>query len=265
MKSETSNKDNSYSLQNNENYKNEINFNINDAIQNYSQLVIEYFKFIMENIKIKNINLLKFIIIRGLDTITNVFLYIIFFTKNVDLTYFHSQKSYYFYVEFVSQISDDEKMFLQLTSRDATNYVYKKTIFDINNEFKKMNENVSEEFKSKMNIIKSYINLYQTYIIKIIQTKNIDANNITHLVKLSEKLNNFTNKSKINILENIIEKLYSKIENIELFFEINHLLVKQFIKNSKGIKLNEEKINSEDFNDNLNELSRNKFIIWFLS
>jgi hypothetical protein len=265
MKSETSNKDNCYSLQNNENYKNEIYFNINDAIKNYSELIIEYFKFIMENIKIKNTSLLKFITIRGLDTITNVFLYIIFFTKNVDLTYFHSQKSYYFYVEFVSQISDDEKMFLQLTSRDATNYVYKKTIFDINNELKRINENVSEEFKSKMNIIKSYINLYQTYLVKIIQTKNIDSSNITHLVKLAEKLNNYSNKSNIYILENIIEKLYNKIENIELFFEINHLLVKQFIKNSKGIKFNEEKIYVEEFNDKLNELSPHKFVNWFLS
>ena len=265
MKSETPNKDNSYSLHNNENFKNESFFDINDAIKKYAELIIEYFKFIMENIKMKNINLLRFIIIRGLDTITNVFLYIIYFTKNVDLTYFHSQKSYYFYVEFVSQISDDEKMFLQLTSRDATTYVYKKTVFDISNELKKINEEVTEEFKLKMNIIKSYINLYQTYLVKIIQTKNIDTNNITYLVKIVEKLNNFTNKSKINILENIVEKLYNKIENIELFFEINNLLIKQFLKTSKVIKFNEEKMNLEDFNEKLNELSPNKFINWFLS
>ena len=175
MKSETPNKDSSYSLHNNENFKNESSFDINDAIKKYAELIIEYFKFIMENIKMKNINLLRFIIIRGLDTITNIFLYIIYFTKNIDLTYFHSQKSYYFYVEFVSQISDDEKMFLQLTSRDATIYVYKKTIFDINNELKKLNEEVTEEFKLKMNIIKSYINLYQTYLIKIIY-KNFKSN-----------------------------------------------------------------------------------------
>jgi hypothetical protein len=111
-------KDNNYSLQNVENYKNETLFDANEAIQKYLELIIEYFKFVMENIKNKSSNFLKFIIIRGLDTITNVFLHILYFTKNVDLTYFHSQKSYYFYVEFVSQISDDEKMFLQLTSHE---------------------------------------------------------------------------------------------------------------------------------------------------
>jgi hypothetical protein len=229
MKSVISNKDNNYSLQNSENYKKEIYFDANEAIKKYSELIIEYFKFIMENTKIKNTSLAKFIIIRGLDTITNVFLNVIYFTKNVDLTYFHSQKSYYFYVEFVGQISDDEKMFLQLTSRDATTYVYKKTVFEINNELKKINEEVSNEFKAKMDIIKSYVHLYQTYLLKIIQqSKIIELENVLHLIKLVEKLNPFVNKSKIYILENITEKLYNKIEEIPLFFEINHLLVKNF-------------------------------------
>ena len=39
-------KDNNYSLQNSENYKNDTEFNLNDAIEKYSQLIIEYFKFI---------------------------------------------------------------------------------------------------------------------------------------------------------------------------------------------------------------------------
>ena len=103
----------------------------------YGDLIIEYSHFISENIKVKNSSFSRFIIIRGLDTITNVFLHILNATKNIELTYFHCQKSFYFYVEFVGQISDEEKSFLQLTSRDATTYVYKKTVFDINSEFKK--------------------------------------------------------------------------------------------------------------------------------
>ena len=190
-------KDNNYSLQNSENYKNETEFNLNDAIEKYSQLIIEYFKFIVDHMKIKKSPLLKFIIIRGLDTITNVFSHILYFTKNTDLTYFHSQKSYYFYVEFVGQISDDEKMFLQLTSRDATTYVYKKTVFDINNELKKLNENVSSEFKVKLDILKSYTNIYQTYLLKIIHLNEIDISYINQVAKLTEKINSLTKKEDI--------------------------------------------------------------------
>jgi len=259
-----SNKDNNYSLQNNENYRKDFNCNINEIIEKYSELIIEYFKFIMENIKIKNNSLSKFIIIRGLDTITNVFLNILYCTKNVDLTYFHSQKSYYFYVEFVGQISEDEKTFLQLTSRDATIYVYKKTVFDINNELKKLNENSSDEFKEKMNIIKSYIFLFQLCMLKIIQSNNIDVSYIATLYKLCEKFINLNNKSKVFLLENIIYKLYSKINSVNKFFEINHLLTKKFLKNQDIFIDIEKKMNSEEFDTRLEE-PNDKFIHWFLS
>jgi hypothetical protein len=109
MKSSISNKDNNYSLQNQENYKKEFNCNVSEIVEKYSELITEYFKFIMENIKIKNTKFSKFIIIRGLDTITNVFLHILYFTKNIDLTYFHSQKSYYFYVEFLHSSSQKSR------------------------------------------------------------------------------------------------------------------------------------------------------------
>ena len=264
MKSEIVNKDN-YSLHNSENYKSELQFNLDEAIQKYSQLIIEYFKFIMENIKTNNSKFAKFIIIRGLDTITNVFLHLLYYTKNIDLTYFHCQKSFYFYVEFVGQISDDEKMFLQLTSRDATTYVYKKTIFDINNELKKLNEGCSEMFREKMKIIESYIIIYQTYLLKIIHSN--DKNNtskLENLLRLSGKLNGIQNKSKINKLENIIEKLYYKIDDVNLFFETNNLLIKKFIKNQETLLNAEKKINLEEANDKLKE-SPDKFINWLMS
>ena len=89
----------------------------------------------------------KFIIQRGLITITNVFNIILFYSKNLDMAYYHSQKAYYFYVEFIGQISEEHNTFLQLSSRDAILFIYKKTIFDIHNECKKRDHN--EECKEK--------------------------------------------------------------------------------------------------------------------
>ena len=124
---------NKYSLHDTENFNKELTVTPNEVMVKYSDLLSEYTKFIIENIKIKNPNYSKFIIIRGLDTITHVFTTILYYTKNLDITYYHSQKSFYFYVEFISQISEAEKLFLQLSSRDAATYVYKKTLFDLNN------------------------------------------------------------------------------------------------------------------------------------
>ena len=137
MKTSTQNKDNNFSLHNLENYKKHIHSDTSEITEKYHMLIAEYYKFITENLKIKNSSFAQFIITRGLDTITNVFTNIFYYTKNIDLTFFHCQRSFYFYVEFVGQISEDEKMFLQLSSRDATMYVYKKTIFEINDEIKK--------------------------------------------------------------------------------------------------------------------------------
>jgi len=130
----SSNMDNSYSLENVDNYHKELEQDINEVVNKYFELIKEYLNFIHDNIKIRNKQYIKFIIKRGLDTITNVFLNILYYTKNLNLTYFHCQKSFYFYVEFIGQITEDQHVYLQLSSRDAATYVYRKTIFEINSE-----------------------------------------------------------------------------------------------------------------------------------
>jgi len=264
MKSGISNKDCNYSLQNIENYKKELNCDINVVVKKYSQLILEYLSFIFENIKIKKSHFFRFIIIRGLDTITNVFNNMLYFTKNIDLTYFHCQKAFYFYVEFVGQISEEEKTFLQLTTRDATIYVYKKTFLEITNEFKNLNKVISNELREKLYLIEIYIKLYQTYLLKIIQIENINISNIDYLIKIYGKLNKLTDKSKISILDNITEKLYYKISNDVVFLEISYLLVKKFVKNPEILKNLIDKLNSDDFDNKILE-TPDKFILWFTS
>ena len=53
------------------------------------------------------------------------------------MVYFHCKKAYYYYIEFIGQISDDSHSYLQLTSKDATLFVYKKTIFEVDNMVRK--------------------------------------------------------------------------------------------------------------------------------
>ena len=264
MKSAISHKDNNYSLNNSENYRKTLDCGLGEVTKIYGDLLIEYSNFISENIKVKNSSFSRFIIIRGLDTITNVFLHILNATKNIDLTYFHCQKSFYFYVEFVGQISDEEKSFLQLTSRDATTYVYKKTVFDINTEFKKQNELDTDDFRVKMDIIKSYVNLYQTYLLKTIKSETQNMKDLDCVIKIYDKLNNLHNKSSIVILENITEKLFYKIEDLNKFYELCSLIVKKFVKNQEILKNANKKLNSDEFNDKLLE-SPDKFVSWLSS
>ena len=70
-----------------------------------------------------------------MKTIKHIFNTLILYTKNLELTTYH-KKAYLFYVEFIGQIGEDNNKGLQLNSKDATLSVYKKTIFEINNDFR---------------------------------------------------------------------------------------------------------------------------------
>ena len=260
------NKDNNFSLQNLDNYRKNIDNTTSEITEKYYMLIAEYFKFITENIKVKNSNFSKFIITRGLDTITNVFNSIFYYTKNIDLTYFHCQKSFYFYVEFVGQISEDEKMFLQLSSRDATLYVYKKTIFEINNECKNTNES-SKLINDQIAIINSYINIYKTMVYKIIQSyRNNNINNnlyIETFEKICKKINKTNlNNENVVLLNDIMDKFYFLISDVDYFFDI----VQEFTKKMKPshLKKCEKNLFYKEITEELNE-TPDKFVSWLLS
>jgi len=253
-----------YSLHNSENFKKELEPEIGDVIEKISGLILEYFKFIVENIKLRNSSFSKFIIIRGLDTILNVFNFILLYTKNLDVTYFNCQKSFYFYVEFVGQITEDEKMFLQLSSRDASTYVYKKTIFDINSELRKNNEEISDYTKLKLTVINCYIEIYKTLLLKLINDDLTNNTNLNLLEELYKKLNNLSNKSFIHDLNNIIENLFYNTQKANELYEICILLIKKIVKNPQIIKNINNNFLSEDYKNKLLEKPE-KFIAWFIS
>ena len=189
-------KDNS--LQNIENYKKDIYENNEmDIYMKYVNVINQYLLFGIETIKNKNSEYLKYILIKGLFTISYVFKMLFLFTRNLDLTYYHCQKSYSYYIEFIGQIGDDAVTYLQLNSKDAALFVYKKTIFDINHDYKKdYYENKVEETKNKIVsiFIDTYNKLVESELTQLnseqLQLKNINIINKIHLTigDLNDKL-----------------------------------------------------------------------------
>ena len=262
MKTQT-NTENTYSLHNVDNFNKIFDKNVNDVMNKYAELIIEYLKFIYENIKIQNLVYSKFIVIRGLETITNVFSIILYYTKNLDLTYFQCQKSFYYYVEFIDQISEDQHTFLQLNSRDAINYVYKKTIFEINSEFKKNMLNLTKENEEKFDLINMYIKIYKILLLKIINVETkTNAINTNNFEKCCNKLNNIKlHIEKLHLLEKLVIILDNKINDIEKFFEIFLLYLKKINKKTEMIKKSIYKTYLDDFELYVEETPE-KFIQW---
>lgn len=248
------NEETKHSLTNPDNYMKSIDCNISVVIEKYFNLIIDYYNNIYSVVHLKNQKYSKYIIIRGLDTLTNVFLNILSSTKNAELTYFHCQKAFYFYIEFIDQISDDEKTFLQLTSRDATTYVYKKTIFEICQEHRKQNDS---EHNEKCKKIGHFINTLQLYLLKIINSNTVE-DSLELFKTASNKVISSSNKLDASNLEDITEKIYNKIEDVQSFLNVSLYIVKKISRSSNSssefIKNIEKKLESDEFSSKLDDL-----------
>jgi hypothetical protein len=260
-----------YSLHNLENYNNILTSTCEEIQLKYNNLIAEYLFFVIENIHLKNDAFYKFIIQRGLITITNVFNVILLYSKNLDMSYYHSQKAFYFYVEFIGQISADQHTFLQLSSRDAIMFVYKKTIFDINNESKKKETECTKDEKHKLDILERTQIIQQSLIDIVIG--DIDLHLSTRHAKM---------KCHMVRIEKIIKKILSfkfcteQLDNIISFVERNkpytkkmeedvmYLIMDSFLKKYNSFIILEEKEKEKETEKEKYKKIKNKILNWSL-
>ncbi len=172
------------------NYK--INFDnnndmINKFIIQYEKNLNNYLDNTISNIKTSNMEHYKFIIINGLKALNHILNFLLLYTKNLELTLKNCEKSHYFYVEFINQISYDNQNFLQLNSIDAILFIYKKSIYDVNPNYRKKfkldNDNDTNILK-RVNLINKIIYKIRNYIINNNKITNDDKTNI---IKKKEK------------------------------------------------------------------------------
>ena len=262
------------------NYNKSLTVIEEDVMSKFCELVNEYLFHITENIIIQDRNYYIFILLRGLNTIKHIFNTMLLYTKNIDLTVYHTKKAYLFYVEFIGQIGDDNNSYLQLNSKDATLFVYKKTIFEINNEYRKqfvLGDTEKEKFKIFDIFSKLLIEIYQ----EVIYSENFKGDSRMSYMMYIQKMTNKSldkliylkksNKDKIDICEKYLyykNLLESKINPLDecLFFNLTNLFFKK-IQNGKKITL--EKINKKMYNNmcqtKLTSETPLKFVNWLFN
>lgn len=232
---------NIFPLNEKETFKKTIQYSIQEVLYKYLHLIFEYIHFITENLNNKNKVYLKFIFLRGLDTITNVFNLVFFYTKNLDASFFHSQKAFYFYVEFIEQISNDKNSFLKLSSRDAIIYVYKKTIFLISLENKNHNHLLKENKENKDN---NFFPLLNEYILinKLLLNKLLNEDIFLEIKEkkeildkiylISKKINSISLEKKKNLqsIEFFINNHFTMENNLTPFHDKLLLFLKKLSK-----------------------------------
>jgi hypothetical protein len=264
-----------YILYNVTNYKTIINNTPSEILTKFVRVIIEYMRYISEKITMKNKKYYKFIFERGIETLIHIFSMIFYYTKNLELTFYHCQKAYYFYIEFIEQISDDNITFLQLSSRDAILFVYKKTIFDLNNEYRKNIHEPTIEEKNILTLVDSHTYIYKNIVEYIINHKDFTYDNkIEYINKCCNYIETFSENLKKNkIKKNIIECIYlftnllaDKQIEIDMFFNLLDDFIKKInIKKKVNEKLIKNKIYDGEINNYIMNDDLNKIVDWIFS
>ena len=211
MKSE----ENIFLLTNENNYYLKMKYNDDEIIKSFYSTMNFYVSFSIENMNIKD----KDIYYAGLNVIKNIFKLILLYTKNLELTIFNCQQGVYYYVEYISQITDrEDNIFFNLSIKDAVIYVYTRTIFEVKKKNMKKydNDNYNDIFNKLELISNNYLIIINNLSPLLFNTELSDIKD--YLSKISDIClskdispnNIFNDIKKSNTCEEIINYLESK-------------------------------------------------------
>lgn len=201
--------------------------NVSECVHKYIDIITEFIEFTHNNhVNIKTYYK-QYIITKGLESIQHIFLFLLLYTCNIQLTFYNVQKAFYYYIEFIEQIQKEEQFFIKFNIKDAILFIYKKTIYEVNSDYIKLYE-ATDETKSTVEQIKfclDDINNFLSYFIYDLQIhydKNLALHTISQQVTklLKYDVNNLTKKKKkTNLLEN-----YKKIKSLKNNYNIEEII-----------------------------------------
>ena len=175
-------------LQNSENYNKTLTDNIFDIYNKFTSIINEFILHMLDNNKSENVENELY---EGIKTLTHVFKFLILYTKNLDLTIYHCQRAFYFFIEFMDQMNDESHSFLQLTIKDAILFVYKKTIYDINDDYR---SNYNIESTKEEELLDIILTIYVEIALLHVKKCKFEDNKLKYLSDENEKLIKNINK-----------------------------------------------------------------------
>ena len=238
-----------YSINNTDNYNMSCNIDLRNIINKYMEYINNFFLLIKDNVYFKQYSYSKYLIINGIQTASHILNMLIIYTKNIDLTFHHIERSFIYYVEFINQIMINNGS-LNLNSKDASIFIYKKILYDID-DLQKKNNNVDIELDTRLGnlleLIGLYNNILYSYIDKFSNVNNINLTTDVYDIDYISSINkNFSKLNYNRLIENnkffvdIINILKEKIQTDKLFKIIQYLSINNNInlQNMKLININ---------------------------
>jgi len=171
----------------------------------YARITSNFVKNISEDIDVTDLDHFMYILGKGIETITNVYKTILLYTRNIDLAEHHTQKACVYYIEFITQLL----IVNEVNVRETVLFVYKKTIFEINNECKKK-VTISAEQNVYFTILDETTFFFQTFIKSVLLERKVDENKKIMCGILNEKILEYA--KKINFPNDLTDARISKLK-----------------------------------------------------
>jgi hypothetical protein len=249
---------NKYNIENIGIYNDHFENDITEICNKYIILINEYLSQCLKNIEINNNYYKNYIIQKGLNTTSHIFKLLLLYIKNLDVAYYNCEKSFIYYIEFIGQISDEDNSFLQLNSKDATLFIYKKTIFNINNDSRIINLNIKDQ--NLIDNLDLFINIHNNIIFFILDKNTINnSNNINECINIIYNLKDFFNRLIKFFNENDNIFLTNKLKSIIVFtnnfknynnyITCIELFIKKIKKNNKYINITKLEFLIKNYNN----------------
>ena len=245
---------------------------INKYFIKYVTLINDFLNYASTNLNNQNTETLKINIQKGIQALTHIFKLVLIKSDDINHTIDITQKCFFYYVEFVTQISHSSDH-IQLSLTDAIIFLYKKSIFQYDTHENKLVDfpkdsayNISsnlqklielhnellyyyissfEHNNSSFNDFTKSIYIFTENIIKMDTTNNI--NNIYYFVEYS-KFNKINFNSIIILLATFIKHINtSYVDSNNLFKKLIKYDIKQNI-------IEDEKYNNKNTQKLLNSL-----------
>lgn len=229
-------------------YEQHFNFSTAEMLSAYDSLLRSFLRHIKPHIETHKPIFAIYILTKGLNMIFNVFNMTIYHTKSLVATCNSIQSSILLFCEFVSQINHDKYNYLQLSIRDATIFVYRKTVYKLDKKYVESIQPKSSEYQI-LKILEAVSHLNEN--ICSLHVKNLNGSypNIEYLDKKLEEINKKSISFAINktsdksladiimVINKVFYVLTSEINNDIIIIETITKLI-SFLK-SKETKNND--------------------------
>lgn len=209
-----------HSLQESDTYKASHDATPTEMFAKYVGLLTEYLVRMASNVSMESNEYFGFVSVKGLETISHVFRLILLYTLNLEAAYFHANRAADYYIEFIGQIGDNNHSFLKLNSKDASLFVYKKTIFEISTDSRKEHNPADSEVNTNKCIF-LLTELYSSAIKLVIDKYKYDAVDNPRdglLANLHDRIKDYTQNLMDLSIGLTAPEYGAKLEQLDLFW-----------------------------------------------